>query len=427
MKKSKYVIAGNSAAAVAAIESIRKVDREGEITVISKEPYLSYSRPLVTYLLAGVVNENKMLYRDKEFYKKFEVELTLGEEAVDISPERKIVKLSNGEEIMYEKLLIATGGTPIFPATKGNNLRGVFTFTSWDDAKRVDEYIKTENVEYAVVVGGGLIGLKTSEALIARKIKLTIIELADRVLSATFDRKASDLVEKKLKEVGCEIRAKTTVGEILGKEKVEGVVLQDGTRLDCQMVIFAIGVRPNSEIAKNAGLKVNKGIITDGRMRTSAPDIYAAGDVAEAYDSLLGVNRQIAIWPTAYWQGAIAGANMTGKDERYGGAFAMNSVEICGLPTISVGITDPKDPGYEILERYNGEKLVYKKIVLRDDKVVGAIFIGKIDRAGIFTNMIKEKIDVGTFKNSLLNDDFGLAWFPKEFRKHMVVGEGIEI
>ena len=423
----EYLIIGNSAAAVGAVESIRKIDKKGRIITVSNESHPLYSRPLITYLLAGQINESKMSYGDPMFYKKNNVEEVLGREVVTIHPENKKVILSDGITLPYQKLLLATGGCPIFPQVEGKDLAGVFTFTTLDDAKKVGEFIERNSASSAVVVGGGLIGLKTAEALIARGIKVTIVEIADRVLSATFDRRASEIVEMALRERGCELMTKNTVSRIIGKERVEKVVLRDGTEVYCQLVIFAIGVTPNKELAKSAGIEVRKGIVVNDNMRTNLPDIYAAGDVVEAYDVVMSTNRQIAIWPNAYIQGNIAGFNMAGKTEKYDGSFAMNSVEICGVPTISVGLTDPQEKGCEVLERYDEAQRTYKKIVLKDDVIVGVIFVNKIDRAGVFTGLIKNKVNVSLFKDALQRDDFGLVWLPKIFRKHMVVGEGIEV
>ena len=423
----EYLIIGNSAAAVGAVEGIRQTDKKGKIVVVSNERYSLYSRPLITYLLAGQVDESKMYYGGRRIYDKYNVEEILGMEVVAIHPGEKEVVLSNGAAIAYNKLLIATGGLPILPDVEGKELAGVFTFTTWDDAKRVNEFIEKNRVGGALVVGGGLIGLKTAEALVARGIKVTIVELADRILSATFDRRASEIVERAVREKGCELKTRNTVSKIIGKERVQVVILQDGTEVNCQLVIFAIGVTPNTELARRAGIKVRKGILGDDRMRTNLSDIYAAGDVVEAYDLVMSTNRQLAIWPNAYVQGNIAGRNMAGKIDKYEGSFAMNSVEICGVPTISIGLTDPKEDGYEILERCDEAQRTYKKIVLKDDIIVGAIFVNNIDRAGVFTGLMKNRVNVRLFKNALLREDFGLVWLPEKFRKHMVAGEGIEV
>jgi NAD(P)H-nitrite reductase large subunit len=421
-----YLIIGNSAAAIGAVKGIREVDKDGEIVIVSKEPYPTYFRPLITYLLAGQIDESKIFY-DPRFYEEHKVEEVLGKKVLSINPKDKKVVLDSKETIPYKKLLIATGGLPIFPQVEGSDLAGVFTFTTLEDAKNVNEFIKKHQVREAIVVGGGLIGLKTAEALIARGIKVTIVVRGDRVLRATFDRKASEIVEQALRDKGCSLITKNTVSKILGQGRVEKIILQDGTQLRCQLLIFAMGVTPNVELAKRAGINVRVGVPVDEYMRTNLPDIYAAGDVVEARDIVLGIDRQIAIWPNAYVQGKIAGLNMAGVTRKYEGSFVMNSVEVCNLPTISVGLTDPKEEGYEILEHYDDIQKTYKKVVLKNDIIVGAIFVKKIDRAGIFTGLIKNKVNVHLFKEALLRDDFGLVWLPETFRKHMIVGEGIEI
>ncbi|GFP32394.1 hypothetical protein HKBW3S42_00699 [Candidatus Hakubella thermalkaliphila] len=424
----KYLIIGNSAAAVGAIEAIRSQDRTNPITVISDEPYLAYSRPLISYLLAGQVSQENMFYREKDFYENNRVEARLGEKAISVDPESKSITLETGEKLFFDKLLLATGGTPIFPEVEGRDLEGVFTFTRWDDVQKIMEFMARNRIEKAVVVGGGLIGLKATEALVERGIKVTVVELADRILSITFDHQAAAMVEGYLKERGVNIITDNTVSLIKGdNSKVEKVILKDQREVQCQLLIFAIGVRPNIDLVRGTSIRVNRGIVVNKYLETSVPDIYAAGDVAEAFDLVMGIDRPIPIWPSAYIQGPVAGYNMAGLPREYGGWFAMNSVDICGLPTISVGLTVPPEDGYEILEDHHPQKLTYRKIVLKDELVVGAIFIGKIDRAGIITGLIKDRVKVTSFREHLLREDFGLVWLPKEYRKHMVSGVGVEV
>ncbi len=426
--KNKYLIIGNSAAAIGAIEAIRQKDKQGKIILVSDEPYPAYSRPLISYLLAGKVDEEKMFYRAQSFYGENEVEALLGEQVISVFPSEKKVKLRNGKRISYTQLLIATGGKSIVPEVKGGNLKGIFTFTTWDDAKKIKAFIDKNKVKKTTVIGGGLIGLKAAEALIELGMKVTIVELADRVLSATFDREASAIIEAALKEVDCRLIARNTVEDIRGKKgKVNSILLRDKKGLPADLIIFAIGVTPNMAVVKDSGIKINRGILVNSRMRTNLPRIYAAGDVAEAYDFLLHAHRPIPIWPNAYKQGSIAGYNMSGADREYRGSFAMNSVELCGVPTISVGITDPKQDGYEIIRESNPARKQYKKIVLKDNRIVGAIFINDIDRAGIITGLIKDEVEVSSFKDHLMREDFGLISLPKEYRKHLVTGAGIEV
>jgi NAD(P)H-nitrite reductase large subunit len=213
---------------------------------------------------------------------------------------------------------------------------------------------------------------------------------------------------------------------------VDHAVLRDEERVDCDLVVFAIGVRPNTAmIPQDAGIGVDRGVLVDDHMRTSAPHVYAAGDCIETHDVLLQQSHPIAIWPNAYHQGYVAGCSMAGGDKAYRGGFAMNSVEVCGVPTTSVGvIAVPENDNadrYDIMVKHNREATVYRKLVLRDNRLVGAVCIGNIDRAGIYTGLIRDQADVGPFKDHLLSGNFGLISLPRAYRKHMVVGEGIEV
>ena len=211
----RYVIIGNSAAAVGAVEAIRKCDQENPITIVSREPEHVYSRPLISYLLGGLVDESMMYYRPEYFYDRHNVQTMLGVEVVRIDTETQQIILQGGGTLGYDRLLIATGGRPFVPPLPGSNLEGVFTFSTWEDAQRMARYLDHNRVESALVVGGGLIGLKTTEALMAREMPITMVELADRILSTTFDRTASKLAETLLRREHVEIRMNNTVEEIV--------------------------------------------------------------------------------------------------------------------------------------------------------------------------------------------------------------------
>ncbi|MBN1936737.1 MAG: NAD(P)/FAD-dependent oxidoreductase [Anaerolineae bacterium] len=427
----KYVIIGNSAGAIGAVESIRQYDQDNPITLVSDEPHHTYSRPLISYLLGGLVDKSRMYYRPTDFYQKNRVNTMLGVRVASIDTQANKLLLEGGGTLEYDQLLIASGGKPFVPSIKGADLEGTFTFTTWQDAQHIDRYIQDHRTESAVVIGGGLIGLKTVEALLARQIKITVIELADRILSTIFDPAASHLSEAILRREHVEIRTSTTVQEIIGRgNRVDHVILRDGERINCDLLIFSIGVRPNTGfIPQDSGIKINRGICVDRHMRTTVPNIYAAGDCVEAYDMLIDADRILAIWPLAYRQGAIAGANMAGQDKPYDGGLPMNAIGVCDVPTISVGITSPPDddPSYEVMDKYDRQALIYKKLVLQGNRLVGAMFIGDIDRAGIYTGLIRDRIDVTPFKSHLMSGNFGLISLPKDYRKHLVVGEGIEV
>jgi NAD(P)H-nitrite reductase large subunit len=427
----RYVIVGNSVTAVGAIEAIRQRDQDSSITVVAEEPHPVYSRPLISYLLGEMVNESQMYYRPPDFYTHHRVETMLGTEVVCVTPQEQNISLAGGGTLSYDRLLIATGSTPFVPPIPGTDLEGVFTFTRWDDARRIARFSEDHEVESALVVGGGLIGLKTTEALMARSISVTVVELADRILSVSFDRTASRIAESIMRRAGTEVKTSTTVERIVGRDgRVDHAILYDGERVDCDLMVLAIGVRPNTDlIPQDAGIGVNRGVLVDDYMRTSVPHVYAAGDCVETHDMLLEVSRPIAIWPNGYRQGYVAGCNMAGVEKRYEGGFPMSSVEICGVPTISVGLADPQGNGdnYQVMEKYDRETPIYRKLILRDNRLVGAICVGNVGRAGIYTGLVRDRVNVSAFKEHLLSGSFGLISLPREHRKHMAVGEGIEV
>lgn len=426
--KTKYLIIGNSIAGVSCIEGIREVDRTGKITVVSRENVQNFSRPLTSYYLGGKISEKDMAFKESDFYTKNSVELLLGTEIKHIDLEKKRA-IADTTEIYFEKLLIATGGKPFIPEIEGysKDIEGICTFISLADAKALKDYIGEKQITEAVILGGGLIGLKCAEGLLGNNIRISIVEIADRLLSNTLDRQASEIIEEVLQQKGCIVYKKETVKKVCSKDKIiENVILASGTEIKTRLFVVAAGVRPEISLIKDTGIKVNRGIVVDQFMRTNIPDIYAAGDVAEGKDLLSDKNFLLAIWPAAAKQGKIAGINMAGGHAVYEGLFSMNSVEILEYPVISFGITNPEESdSFEILTRK--EKNFYKKIVLQDNRIVGCIFAGKIERSGIYSGLIKSKIDVSGFKQYLLDDDFGLLMLPEQYRKHMVVGEGIEV
>ncbi|MGA1845253.1 MAG: NAD(P)/FAD-dependent oxidoreductase [bacterium] len=436
MTSARYVIIGNSIAAINAIEGIRERDNKGDILIISDEEHPIYSRPLITYYLCDKVGDEGLLYRPSSFHADYNVLTMLGRRAVRLDTGKRMVVLDDDTKVGFEKLLIATGGTPIIPDVPGKDLQGTFTFTTLDDSLCLKRFITDHDVKRVVVVGGGLIGLKVTEALLALSIKVVIVELADRILSATFDLTASRMIERALNTSGCTIITQNTVQEIREGEKGRvGTVLLKGDRsIDCDAVIMAIGVRPRLDLATGTTITTDKGILVDRHLRTGAEDIYAAGDVIECNDCINNIRRPIAILPNAAKQGRVAGCNMAGGSRIYEGCMAMNSIELAGIPTISVGLTDPsllpdekRRKGIEVLQDSSDEDSVYKKIVIEKNRIIGVIMIGRIDRAGIYTGLIRDKVDISSFKDLLLRDDFGLLSLPREYRKHIVVGQGIEV
>src|SRR3990172_509837 len=349
---SKYVIVGASAAGIGAVEAIRVVDPVGSITVISEEPCPHYSRPMISDLVSGKATLEKMKCREDEFWQKNQVQALTGRTAVSLNIGNKYVALDKGEQVSFEKLLIATGGKPFIPKIDGSDKDGVLTFTTLSDAERLAA--RLENAKSAVVIGAGLIGVSVTEALVKRGLKVTLVELQDKILSLLLDSIGSDIVEDVIRKAGVTVVTGQSVQRIVGKPEndrvVGGVVLTKGEQVPCDLVIVAIGVVPRIELVAGTDVKLNRGIVVDNFMRTNVPDVYASGDVAEAYDFVLDQNRLLPLWPLAVLEGKVAGYNMAGKKTDYEGGTNMSALKYFSLPIVSIGVTNPKDESdYEIL------------------------------------------------------------------------------
>jgi NAD(P)H-nitrite reductase large subunit len=400
----RLVIIGNSATAVGAIESIRQHDQAAEILAISEEPHIIYSRPLLSHYLASEIDKARLAYRGADFYTRHHVQPILETRVEAIDTAGHALRTAKGDTYTYDKLLIATGGSPIVPPIPGLNTQGVFAFTRLDDAQGILQHIQDREVKQAVVVGGGMIGIKATDALLKRGLQVTLVELAPRILSAALDEVGSEMLASLLREAHVEVLTDNTVTAVQSDGgAISAVELRDGRTIPCELLVFGIGVRPNAELARAAGIAVNRGIIVDVYMRTSAPDVYAAGDVAEAYDLVVDMNRTVAIWPNAYRQGAIAGAHMVGVERADQGGVAMNAVEVCGVPAMSIGNGNVSGDAYEILMEIDERRNHYKRLVLQGDRLVGAVLVGNINRAGIYTGLIRARMDISACRKSLLN------------------------
>jgi NAD(P)H-nitrite reductase large subunit len=421
---TKYVIIGGSAGGIGAVEAIREVDPLGTLTVISEETVPQYSRPMISEYVSREATLDTMKYRSDQFWKNNNVQALTGRTATKIDFTKKQVELDGGTKIDYEKLLIATGGKPFVPRMEGGEKDGVFTFTELSSAKGIEA--KLEQSKSAVVIGGGLIGVSASEALVKRGIKVTLVELKEDILNLILDKTASEIAEKVLTDAGVTVITGQSVQRILGKKDkqsaVGGVVMTDGTEVPCDLVVVAIGVIPRSELVKETPVKVNRGIVVDRSMRTSIPDVYACGDVAEAHDFLIDGNRLLPLWPLAHLGGRVAGYNMAGKPAEYEGGTVMSALKYFDLPVIAVGTVNPENINdYEVLVELKPEKTVYKKILLKDGKIVGFIFLGDLERAGIFFRLLKRHVDVSEIKGMLLSEDFGIVTLPEQLRKELFV------
>jgi NAD(P)H-nitrite reductase large subunit len=400
----QYAIIGCSAAGISAIEAIRPKDKKSKIIVISDEKTPLYSRCLISYLLAGTIDEKKISYRPDTFFKENKVEPILGVRAEKIDCGRKEIVLQDKNKIKFDKLLIATGASSKMEDIPGKDKKGVFPLRTIEHAMGIQAMLN--NVTRVSVLGGGLIGLRAAYALKNRGKDVSVFVRSSQILSQIIDADSAAIMQRHIEKKGIKIVTGSAAKEITGAGSVEGIMLEDGSKYDCELVIIGKGVSPNIDIARDAGIKTNWGIVADEFLRTSEKDVFAAGDAAESYDITLAENSINAIWPVACGQGKVAGLNMAGGDERYDGTLAMNSIEFFGMPVISIGITKPKKDIYKEIVRKDEPRNIYKKVVLKDGIIVGAIFLNSVDNIGILGALIKNKVDVSSIKDIILEDYF---------------------
>jgi len=403
----QYVIIGNSAAGIAAVEAIRKRDKESKVIIISDEDYPAYCRCLISYYLAGEVKEDKILYRPENFYRENNLELLLNKKVERVDPKKNRVILEDKNQFNFDSLLIATGASPKFPTTPGIKKRGVFGFRTIKDAKDISGLLPVAKT--ACVLGGGLIGLKAAYALKKRNLEVKVIIKSKQVLSQMLDFEAAQFVQRRLEENGMEIILGQDVTEVIGNGDIKAVKLDSGKAIGCSLIIVGKGVSANIDLVKDTEIKVNEGIIANNLLQTNISNIYTAGDVCESFDVTLGHLSVNALWPVAVEQGKIAGANMAQDNIHYEGSLGMNSIEFFGLPIISLGIYKVKeaDSSVEEFKIRDDKNNLYKKIILKDNIIQGAILIGEIKNSGIFLRLMREKIDVSTLKDRLLEENFG--------------------
>lgn len=404
----QFLIIGDSAAGISAAEAIRRVDKASKIIILSDEAYPVYCRCLISYYLAHDVKEDNIWYRGMSFYKDNNIELVLNKKVSRVDPKKNRVICEDKTQFTYDALLIATGASPKIPQDlKGIKKRGVFGFRTLKDAKEIAGLLPVTKT--ACVLGGGLVGLKAAYGLKKRNIDVKVIVKSKQVLSQMLDAQAAELVKNRIDANGIELVLGQDVEEIIGEGDIKAIKLDSGKVFESTIVIVGKGVRPNIDLIKDAEIKFNEGIIADNSMRTNIPNIYTSGDVCESFDIASGEFAVNALWPVAVEQGKVAGANMSGNNLIYAGSLGMNSIEFFGFPVISLGVFKIKDgqDNFREIKFYDTKENIYKKLILKDNFLVGVTLAGDIRNSGVFLELIRARVDVSSFKDSLLEENFG--------------------
>ena len=371
---TKYVLIGNSAASLAAVDGIRKRDQSGEITIINREEGPAYSRVALPYYVAGEMTLADLLIRQKPDYAKVGVSLVEKENVAAIDPASKRVELESGKKIEFDKLLIGTGSETIVPPIQGlNQVPHHFLWTLDDD---IGLKKTAEKAQTAVIIGGGFIGMLAAEALRKLKIKLVIVEMAPILLPQLLDEGAGKRFLQAVRDEGVTVKTGALVAALAKKNGSIEVTLKDGNTFTVDMAVVATGVRPNVRCLPNGAVVVNKGVLVNEYLATNHPDIFAAGDVAETKDFLSDDRSIYAIWPTAIDQGRAAGANMAGANQAYPGGLGMNVVELFNVTLAQLG-RFREGPGDDVKMLSKGEESFYRKVVVdKNGTLVGAVYLG---------------------------------------------------
>lgn len=399
----RTVIIGASAAGMAAAEAIRKRDPTAEIVMLSDEAHPPYYRPLIPYLIYKEKTGDEIVREPRLTPQN--LDLRLNSRATSLDPAKHTLTLADDSAMTYDHLLLATGASPICPKIEGLDGPGVFTLRRWEDALGIAKAARV--ARSAVILGAGRIGMKSAFALRHLDLKVTVVELLDRIVPQQLDAESAAIFAGAVKNAGIE----TILGHTLKKvnhrgNKVSSALLDDGRELKADLVVVGVGVRANLELAASGGLRAHHGLLVDDHLRTSDAHIFAAGDVVETKDIISGNSFVSGIWTNAAKMGRIAGDNMAGGNSTYEGAFSLlNAMELSGLPVVSVGDVQalPGD-GVEIFAERRGQ--TYRKLVFRGDRLIGLILVGQIERAGVYQTLIREKANVSALRRELLGSRF---------------------
>jgi len=419
----KYVIIGTGVAGIAATEAIRSVDQTGEVVLVGDDPHGFYSRPGLAYYLTGELHDRALFPKAADDYRGLKFRYAK-ESVTRINRDQRVLELGEKGVISYDRLLVAVGAQATPLKVPGSNLDGVLKIDHMEDAKQILKHARRGRT--AVVVGGGITALELVEGLVARGMKVHYLLRGDRYWSNVLDEQESHIVEHRLKEEGVKLHFHSEIAEIMGKkERVTGVLFKNGKSLKCELVAYAIGIRPRVELAKQAGLKVDRGILVNEYMQTSDPDIYAAGDVAQVYDPVSGRSVLDSLWAPARQQGHTAGLNMTGQKTAYVKSASFNVTRLAGLTTTIIGtVGSGRDDDLvgiargdsetwrhlpEAIVAQTGFEVNRLRVLVGEKTLLGAIVMGDQKLSFPLEKIISNNLDISPIRERLLAPNAKIA------------------
>ncbi|MFR7934925.1 MAG: NAD(P)/FAD-dependent oxidoreductase [Clostridium perfringens] len=392
----RYIVVGASAAGISGAKTLRELDKDAEIILVSKDENV-YSRCILHHYISGHRDIEALDFTDIDFFEKYNIEWKKGLEVKSIDDREHVIVLSNGESLKYDKILLATGASAFIPPVENlREAKNVVGLRNLEDAIKIKE--EAEKVKNVVVLGAGLVGIDAIAGLAFKNLNVTLVEMGDRVLPIQLDKYASSKYEKRFEDAGVKLKLGVRAEKVLidQNKNPKALLINTGEEIPCELIIVATGVRSNVAFLKDSYIETDRfGLIINEKGETNARDVYGAGDIT-------GRNP---IWPTAVKEGIIAANNMVGNEIFMEDFFgSKNTMNFLGLTAMSLGVVNAPDDSYTEEIDISGEN--YKKIIHKDGKIYGAIIQGDLSYAGVLTQLIKEKIHVSKVKKPLFEIDY---------------------
>jgi NAD(P)H-nitrite reductase large subunit len=407
---TRYVIVGNGVAGMAAIGGIRQHDQHGSITLVAAEPHPTYFRAALSEWMHGAIDEAKLQVRPAAFYARHAVR-TIQDVAVRVDVEGRRLHLAGGEELGWDRLLIATGAEPWAPPWPGRQLDGFFTYRTFEDSAAIRDRVQRRPDLPAVIAGGGILGLEFAWDCHGLGVDAVMLVRDDRVGSPIFDRGAGEAIGRRLTDAGVTVHFGDEVERIEGdSDALQRVVTKAGRTIECSVVVAATGVRAATALLDGTVIEVDRQVVVDERLRTSVPDVFAAGDVATVWDPLLQRHEPTRTWEPSYLCGRVAGVNMAGGDERFVPCTAMNASLVYDLNYVLLGAFAAEgEPGVEAVVAPNSRgPYGYRKVLLKDGVPIGGTFVQDRRQFLVWKRLLETRTDVGPWRDRLFDDDFDL-------------------
>jgi len=397
----RAIVIGNGLAGTMAAKTLRELNSQVEVVVFAEEKYPYYPRPNLIEYIAGKLPYERIFAFSEEWHVRQKIDIRLGCPVRKIHPRSREVELEADTREPYDALLIANGASSFVPPINGADKRGVFSLRTLDDAKGIIDYVQDHR--QVAIIGGGLLGLEIARAIRSLGAEVEVVEFFDRLLPRQLDSQGAALLRSQIEGLGIRVRLGVTTEEILGDKEVQGIRIRGGTDIRADMAVIAAGVRPNLGLPQDAGLATDRGLVVDDRLRTSHPQVFAAGDSIQHRGKVYG------IIPASFDQARTVAYNMLGEEKKYEGTIPANTLKVVGLYVTSLGLANPEGQGYEEIRKIRKEEGIYKKVVLQDGALVGAIWMGTKRGVSEIARAVTAKTKVNQWINVLLEDSFDFS------------------